>query len=197
MIRRVQGDYPIKQLSEPTFSENRLMGQWVFIGIWLGMLFGLFFEVLHTFVFEPEINHSLICEILNHDFHNLFVRAFILVLFSAFGLYAQLTTNKQIKANQLLRNNEIKIEKELADRIKIQKRLEKTVHELEEAFNEIKALRGILPICSYCKKIRDDEGYWNQLETYIQKHSEATFSHSICKECAEKYCPHLNDFKQD
>jgi hypothetical protein len=44
-----------------------------------------------------------------------------------------------------------------------------------------------LPICSYCKDIRDDEGYWHQIEDYIRTHSEAEFSHSICPECAEKY----------
>jgi hypothetical protein len=62
-------------------------------------------------------------------------------------------------------------------------------NELFEANREIKQLKGILPICSHCKKIRDDAGYWNQIETYIQDHSDAEFSHGICKECAEKYYP--------
>jgi transcriptional regulator with GAF, ATPase, and Fis domain len=57
---------------------------------------------------------------------------------------------------------------------------------------EIKTLRGILPICMHCKKIRDDEGYWNQIEAYIQKYSDARFSHGICKECADKYYPGIN-----
>jgi len=47
----------------------------------------------------------------------------------------------------------------------------------------------LFPICSFCKKIRDDKGYWNQIETYISEHSEAEISHSICKECAEKHYP--------
>jgi PAS domain S-box-containing protein len=51
---------------------------------------------------------------------------------------------------------------------------------------EIKQLRGFLPICAYCKKIRDDEGYWNQLEKYVSDHSEAQFSHGICPACLEK-----------
>jgi AmiR/NasT family two-component response regulator len=63
--------------------------------------------------------------------------------------------------------------------------------ELQDAFAEIKTLRGILPICSSCKKIRDDEGYWNQLETYIQEHSEAVFSHGLCPECAKKLYPEI------
>lgn len=63
----------------------------------------------------------------------------------------------------------------------------KLIKELEAALAEIKTLRGIVPICSSCKKIRDDTGYWNQLETFIEKHSDASFSHSMCPECMEKH----------
>ena len=55
-----------------------------------------------------------------------------------------------------------------------------------QALEEIKVLSGFLPICSSCKKIRDDKGYWNQIETYIRDHSEVQFSHSICPDCARK-----------
>ena len=65
--------------------------------------------------------------------------------------------------------------------------VEKTNAELKRALEEIKTLRGIFPICSHCKKIRDDEGYWKQLEAYFQEHSEVKFTHSICRECAKKY----------
>jgi AmiR/NasT family two-component response regulator len=61
--------------------------------------------------------------------------------------------------------------------------------ELEKALAEIKTLRGILPICSHCKKIRDDKGYWNQIESYIRDHSEAEFSHSVCPDCLKKHYP--------
>lgn len=64
-------------------------------------------------------------------------------------------------------------------------------HDLREALSEVKTLSGLLPICSHCKRIRDDKGYWNQIEAYIQKHSQAEFSHSICRECAKKYYPDL------
>lgn len=60
-------------------------------------------------------------------------------------------------------------------------------HELKAAYSKIKILNGFLPICSVCKKIRDDNGYWNQIESYIREHSEAEFSHSICRGCAKKY----------
>jgi hypothetical protein len=60
---------------------------------------------------------------------------------------------------------------------------EKLITELQEAIAKVRTLRGLLPICSSCKKIRDDKGYWNQLESYIQEHSNAAFSHGICPEC--------------
>jgi hypothetical protein len=60
---------------------------------------------------------------------------------------------------------------------------------LEKAQQEIKTLRGIIPICTSCKKIRDDEGYWQQVETYIGDHSEALFSHGVCPDCMEELYP--------
>ena len=65
------------------------------------------------------------------------------------------------------------------------------VAELQSALAEVKLLSGFLPICSSCKKIRDDQGYWNQIEAYICDHSEAVFSHGICPDCAEKYYAEL------
>lgn len=59
---------------------------------------------------------------------------------------------------------------------------------------EIKVLKGFLPICASCKKIRDDKGYWNQIESYIRDHSEAEFSHSLCPDCAKKLYPDLDLF---
>jgi hypothetical protein len=58
--------------------------------------------------------------------------------------------------------------------------------ELQEALSKIKTLRGLIPICAWCKKIRDDKGYWSRLETYISEHSEADFTHGICPDCATK-----------
>jgi DNA-binding response OmpR family regulator len=57
---------------------------------------------------------------------------------------------------------------------------------------EIKQLRNLIPICSYCKKVRDDEGLWSRLEEYIDSHTNTRFSHGICEECAEKYYPEMN-----
>ena len=59
------------------------------------------------------------------------------------------------------------------------------VNDLQEALSQVKQLQGILPICSHCKKVRDDKNYWQQVESYISAHSEAQFSHSICPDCFE------------
>ena len=66
---------------------------------------------------------------------------------------------------------------------------EKLIKDLQETLAEVKTLRGILPICSYCHKIRDDKGYWEQVDIYIRKHSQVDISHSICPKCAEKHFP--------
>jgi len=63
---------------------------------------------------------------------------------------------------------------------------EKLIGELRDALSQVKLLSGLIPICACCKKIRDDKGYWNQIESYIRDHSEANFSHGICPDCARK-----------
>lgn len=63
--------------------------------------------------------------------------------------------------------------------------------ELQAMLEKVEVLEGILPICSFCKKIRDDQGYWSQVETYISEHSKALFSHSLCPECARNHYPDI------
>lgn len=67
----------------------------------------------------------------------------------------------------------------------LQQSLSQRVRELQDALAVVKQLSGLLPICSYCKKIRRDDNYWQQLETYLSEHSEAEFSHGVCPECFE------------
>ena len=64
---------------------------------------------------------------------------------------------------------------------------QRLIAQLEEALSKVKTLSGLLPICSACKKIRDDQGYWSQVEGYIQEHTDARFTHSYCPECARKF----------
>jgi sigma-B regulation protein RsbU (phosphoserine phosphatase) len=69
--------------------------------------------------------------------------------------------------------------------VELQQALTERVAELRDALVSVKQLGGLLPICSYCKKIRDDQNYWQQVEAYVGKHSDAKFSHSICPQCYE------------
>jgi len=71
-------------------------------------------------------------------------------------------------------------------RVKTHIELSKTMKALQMALKKIKTLNGLIPICSSCKKIRDDKGYWNLLEAYIEKHSDASFSHGLCPECSDQ-----------
>jgi len=80
---------------------------------------------------------------------------------------------------------------DITDRKKAEQDRERLIEKLRQALAEIKKLSGFLPICASCKKIRDDKGYWQQVEEYIRDHSEAQFSHSICPECARKLYPEL------
>lgn len=73
----------------------------------------------------------------------------------------------------------------------IEQKREEAILEREEALKQVKVLQGFIPICASCKKIRDDKGYWDHLETYITRHSQAVFSHSICPECVKKLYPDL------
>ena len=70
--------------------------------------------------------------------------------------------------------------------IELQRALVRRLEELKIALSQVKQLQGLLPICSYCKKIRDDHNYWSQLESYISQHSDVRFSHGICPGCYER-----------
>ncbi len=85
------------------------------------------------------------------------------------------------------------IQLRLWQHVKKEEALQKRIH---EAMANIKMLGGLIPICAHCKKIRDDRGYWDKLEEYIQDHSEAKFSHSICPECMEKFYPKVSQTKK-
>jgi sigma-B regulation protein RsbU (phosphoserine phosphatase) len=77
--------------------------------------------------------------------------------------------------------------------VELQAKLAERVRDLEAALTRVKQLHGLLPICAYCKRIRDDHNYWRQVEAYVSEHSEAEFSHSICPDCYETVVkPELN-----
>jgi DNA-binding NtrC family response regulator len=100
---------------------------------------------------------------------------------------------KQILEKQrlMIENSELlqSLQKELAERKRVEKERESLIKDLQDALAKVKTLSGLIPICAACKKIRDDQGYWNHIEEYIRDHSEAEFSHSLCPDCAKELYP--------
>jgi len=123
----------------------------------------------------------------------------VVLIFSALLAVLVLNLYRQSKRdNRLLRAKNIEIEKarsllqtEMHEREKLEKDREKLILELRESLNNVKSLKGLIPICASCKKIRNDDGYYEQLEKYISEHTDAEFSHGICQDCYEMLYPDL------
>jgi hypothetical protein len=71
----------------------------------------------------------------------------------------------------------------------VEQEREKLIAELQDALSQVRTLRGLVPICASCKKVRDDEGFWHQVEVYVREHSLVEFSHAICPECMHELYP--------
>jgi len=104
----------------------------------------------------------------------------------------QLQHQLEAQKRQLEAQN-VQLQQEIAERQRAEAEREQLIGHLQEALANIKTLRGLIPICAACKKIRDDTGYWNQLEGYLHTHTEAEFSHGICPECVRRLYPDLAD----
>jgi PAS domain S-box-containing protein len=86
----------------------------------------------------------------------------------------------------------LEINRDITERIKMTEERDRLIDDLQKALANVEVLNGLLPICASCKKIRDDKGYWNQIEAYISNHSKAQFSHGLCPDCARKLYPDLD-----
>ncbi|MEW6599886.1 MAG: PAS domain S-box protein [Nitrospirota bacterium] len=102
------------------------------------------------------------------------------------------------RTTELSRLNE-QLHKDIARRKLAEQVRENLILELRDALAKIKTLKGLIPICAWCKKIRDDKGYWKKVETYIREHSDASFTHGICPDCLKKESPetYAEVFKTD
>jgi len=113
-------------------------------------------------------------------------------------LYRQISRdNKRL----MVKNAEVfaahqRLQDEVNERIRVEKERETLIDELKDSLSQIKTLSGLIPICANCKKIRNDDGYYEQLEKYIMDHSDAVFSHGICPDCMQKLYPDLADNKK-
>ena len=140
-----------------------------------GLLIFLLFPALHFFAFRPLVERIREQE-----------RAEQLLRQSRDELEKRVEerTAKLAQANQVL-------EAEITERKRVELERVRLIGELQQTLAEVKQLSGLLPICAGCKKIRDDHGYWKQIESYIAAHSQATFTHGLCPECGRKYFPGL------
>jgi hypothetical protein len=130
-----------------------------------------------------------------------------LFLFVLFGMlltwiafFGGFVTN--IRRRLRMQNEEIRkaheaTKMEIEERKRAQVEKDNLIVELQEALKKVRTLSGLIPICSSCKKIRDDQGYWSQIESYIRTHSGAEFSHGICPECAKKLYPDLDIYEEE
>ncbi|MBN2711395.1 MAG: hypothetical protein JXR97_03040 [Planctomycetes bacterium] len=117
---------------------------------------------------------------------------YLAILFGFWQLMKPLAGRMLLCVDELeekIREKTIDLENEIKERKRAEEEKAETIKDLQEAIKKIHTLQKMLPICSYCKKVRDDKGYWNQIEVYIRDHSDIDFSHSLCPECAAKYYP--------
>ncbi len=113
--------------------------------------------------------------------------------FQADEVLARVKTHLSLTSLQKeLENKNLILQDEIEERKQIEIEHEKLIDELQMALTEVKTLRGFLPICANCKNIRNDEGYWEQIEVYIKDRSDLDFSHSICPDCVAKLYPNLD-----
>ena len=117
-----------------------------------------------------------------------------IILLTARGEKADIIAGLGAGANDYLAKpfdpGELRARVEVGQRmVEMQDALAAKIEELRQALGQIKTLRGMVPICANCKKIRDDQGYWHRLEVYVRDHTEAEFSHGICPECMKKLYP--------
>lgn len=98
----------------------------------------------------------------------------------------------KVRTNELEKSNR-QLQNEIIERKRLERKMEKLIKDLKTALTNVKRLRGLIPICANCKKIRDDEGYWKEVESYIHEHSDAEFTHGICPDCIKKLYPQYYD----
>lgn len=129
------------------------------------------------------------------DFKSMYI-----ILLTAMGQREDIIAGLEAGANDYITKpfdrNELRARIKVGERVVgLQGELQKRIHELEEALDQIRTLKGLIPMCAGCKKIRDDQGYWQQVEEYILEHSEAAVSHGLCPECIAKHYPEYSEIK--
>lgn len=159
--------------------------QYLILVIWNITFYGLllvteFITMRHSFQLEYELFLFVLYTIL-------------LVWLAFFGGFVSKMRRELKNKNQMVQKVSQDLKREVDIRRQAETEKDRLILDLEKALGEVKTLSGFLPICANCKNIRDDKGYWNQIESYIRDHSDAEFSHGICPECIKKLYPEYED----
>ena len=127
------------------------------------------------------------------DFKIRFLTSFAIVTWiTSWFEYMRQRYRKGMRAeHRQLEHEQRRLHEEIIERKKVQKEKEALIEELQQTLDKVQVLQGLIPICSSCHSIRDDQGFWNRMEAYIQKHSDVEFSHGICPACKKKLYPEL------
>ena len=121
----------------------------------------------------------------------------VLTWFAFFGGFVSSLKRRLKNQHAALERINKEMQLEMEERIRVQDEKDWLIMELKDAMSNVKTLGGLLPICASCKKIRDDKGYWNQIESYLRKHSELEFSHGVCPDCAKKIYADIAKYNKD
>ncbi len=154
------------------------------------------------FLIHPRLDPALLAQVVSadiagHIFKSVFLLVFGLSLYFIHQTVRRLIAKQaQMFATQRAAEERYSANLESQVRMRTQE-LTQTNQELRQALAEVKTLSGLLPICAHCKKIRDDQGYWQGVEHYIAAHSQADFSHGVCPECLVKHYPEMYDILDD
>lgn len=186
-----QGLTPFKKTSEYIISSILIFNIFLLIRnkarfetkIFHLLLWSLIFTIVSEIAFTFYISNYGLSNIVGHYFKIFsFYLIYKAIIETGITKPFALTFRELAKSNESL-NREVQVRKQAEEE------LEKVIDKLRNALAEVKTLSGLLPICAGCKKIRDDQGYWNQIEIYIRERSEAEFSHGICPDCARELYP--------
>ena len=149
-------------------------------------LASIFFTVVSELAFTFYISNYGLSNLVGHYFKIFsFGCVYLAVVKTGIERPYELIFRELDRSNKAL-NDEIAVRKVAEEH------REQLIQDLRKALDEIRTLKGILPICMHCRKVRDDKGYWNQIEKYIMEHSDAELSHGICPECLTKYYSELD-----
>lgn len=153
----------------------------IFVGVAIILFLTAGLHLYSVYLTTGNINAPLLSGSLNITLSVFFI-SFITMFVNNITNHALAITQKELDKNIELNQT-------------LEKKVEERTRELIQSMEHIKVLKGMFPICAVCKKIRDDSGFWNQIETYIKNNSEAEFTHSICPDCAKKMYPDFIDEK--